>query len=61
MRKSPRFVSHASLRMRDLLASVMQSFNNEIDWKNRIFDTKMDILTKIFGQCAILLNNLTKE
>jgi hypothetical protein len=54
-------VSHASLRMRDLLASVMQSFNNEIDWKNRIFDTKMDILTKIFGQCAILLNNLTKE
>jgi hypothetical protein len=42
-------MSHVLLRLREHMASVMHNFNKEIDRKNRIFHTKMDILKTIFA------------
>jgi hypothetical protein len=39
----------------------MHDFNKETDRKNPIVDTKMDILRRILGQCAILLKILGKR
>jgi hypothetical protein len=36
----------------------MHNFNKETDMKNPIVDTRMDILKRILGQCAIVLNIL---
>ena len=54
-------MSYASLRMLSFLASVMREFYEEIDWKNRIFGRKTDILRKCVVRCAILLNIYGKK
>jgi hypothetical protein len=54
-------LSYTSLRMRDVLLSVIHSFNKETDKKNPIVDTKMDILRRILSQCAILLKIVGKR